>query len=93
MIQFHCYPGGKKRVVTFSYDDGFSGDVRLAELFNRYGVKATFHINGSHYRGASAAEGRGDETQRSGAKRKRTRLVGRVRTAEGRDGEGRTKGE
>lgn len=56
MIQFHCYPGGKKRVVTFSYDDGFSGDVRLAELFNRYGVKATFHINGSHYRGASAAE-------------------------------------
>lgn len=56
MIQFHCYPGGKKRVVTFSYDDGFSNDVRLAELFNRYGVKATFHINGSHYCGASAAK-------------------------------------
>ena len=45
MIQFHVYPGGKKRIVTFSYDDGSPGDKRLAELFNKYGVKATFHID------------------------------------------------
>ncbi len=46
MIQFHAYPGGKKRIVTFSYDDGHENDKRLSEIFNKYGVKATFHING-----------------------------------------------
>lgn len=46
MLQFHCYPEGKKRVVTFSYDDGSENDARLTELFNRYGVKGTFHLNG-----------------------------------------------
>ena len=49
MIQFHVYPGGKKRVVTFSYDDGHENDVRLIELFNKYGVKSTFHLNGIKY--------------------------------------------
>ena len=29
MLQFHCYPEGKKRVVTFSYDDGSENDARL----------------------------------------------------------------
>ena len=45
MIQFNVFPEGKKRIVTFSYDDGHINDVRLVELFNRYGVKATFHLN------------------------------------------------
>ena len=45
MLQFHIYPGGKKRIVTFSYDDGSGNDPRLIELFNKYGVKATFHLN------------------------------------------------
>ena len=45
MIQFHVYPGGKKRIVTFSYDDGHPNDVRLIELFDKYGVKGTFHLN------------------------------------------------
>ena len=49
MIQFHCYHGGKKRVVTFSYDDGHKNDERLVALFNRYGVKGTFHINGADF--------------------------------------------
>lgn len=55
MIQFHCYPGGRKRVVTFSYDDGHPNDARLIELFNRYGVKGTFHLNGANYLGADEA--------------------------------------
>ena len=46
MIQFHIYPGGKKRVVTFSYDDGHKNDEKLIDLFNCYGIKATFHLNG-----------------------------------------------
>lgn len=49
MIQYHVYPGGKKRIVTFSYDDGSKGDERLIALFNQYGVKGTFHLNGGKY--------------------------------------------
>lgn len=45
MIQYHVYPGGKKRIVTFSYDDGHPNDERLIEMFNKYGVKGTFHLN------------------------------------------------
>lgn len=36
---------GKKKAITFSYDDGVSQDVRLVEIFNKYGLKATFNIN------------------------------------------------
>ena len=41
MVQFHVYPGGKRRIVTFSYDDGNPKDARLIELFNAYWVIAT----------------------------------------------------
>lgn len=56
MIQYHIYPGGKRRVVTFSYDDGHANDRPLINLFNRYGVKGTFHLNGINYREKSARE-------------------------------------
>ena len=36
---------GKKKAVTFSYDDGITQDIRLIELFNRYGLKCTFNLN------------------------------------------------
>ena len=35
----------KKKILTFSYDDGVSQDIRLIELLNKYGMKATFNIN------------------------------------------------
>ena len=35
----------KKKAVTFSYDDGVLQDKRLIELFDKYGLKATFNIN------------------------------------------------
>ena len=38
MIQYHIYPGGKRRVVTFSYDDGHANDRPLINLFNRYAL-------------------------------------------------------
>lgn len=53
MIQYHLYPGYKKRIVTFSYDDGHPNDERLIALFDSYGVRATFHLNGQKYIGAS----------------------------------------
>ena len=36
---------GKKKAITFSYDDGVTQDVRLIEILNKYGLKATFNIN------------------------------------------------
>ncbi|MDO4742618.1 MAG: polysaccharide deacetylase family protein [bacterium] len=35
----------KKKMLTFSYDDGVKQDVRLIELFDKYGLKATFNLN------------------------------------------------
>ncbi len=45
MITKQCYPGGKKYILTMSYDDGVIADRRLVEIFNRYGIKGTFHVN------------------------------------------------
>ncbi len=36
---------GKKKAVTFSYDDGIEQDIRLVNLLNEYGMKATFNLN------------------------------------------------
>ena len=43
---------GKKKAITFSYDDGVTQDIRLIDLFNKYGLKGTFNIN-SGYLGQS----------------------------------------
>lgn len=40
-----CFPGGKHKALTFSYDDGRVADRHLIDIFNRYGMKATFHLN------------------------------------------------
>jgi len=36
---------GKMKALTFSYDDGVTQDIRLIEMFNKYGLKSTFNIN------------------------------------------------
>ena len=36
---------GKTKAITFSYDDGVTQDIRLAALFHKYGMKATFNLN------------------------------------------------
>lgn len=36
---------GKRKAVTFSYDDGVTQDIRLIELLNKYGLKCTFNLN------------------------------------------------
>jgi len=47
---FLRYPDGKAKAVTFSYDDGAPQDKRLAELFDRYGMKGTFNFNCEYVR-------------------------------------------
>ena len=35
----------KNKALTFSYDDGTTQDVRLAGIFGKYNLKATFNLN------------------------------------------------
>lgn len=42
---YTCFPGGKFKCLTMSYDDGRNADRRLIDLFNRHGIKGTFHLN------------------------------------------------
>lgn len=43
---YTCFPGWRHKVLTMSYDDGRLEDRRLVPLFNRYGIRATFNLNG-----------------------------------------------
>ena len=43
------FPGGKKAALTMSYDDGPAADRRLVEIFDRYGIRGTFHLNAFHF--------------------------------------------
>ena len=42
---FMRFPEGRAKALTFSYDDGVEQDIRLIDLFDRYGMKGTFNIN------------------------------------------------
>ena len=47
--RFLRFPGGKFKAVTFSYDDGVKHDIRLASIFDKYGMKGTFNLNSSRF--------------------------------------------
>lgn len=40
-----CFPNGKRKALTMSYDDGKLPDRRLVSILNTYGIRATFHLN------------------------------------------------
>ncbi len=40
-----CFPEGKAKALTMSYDDGKIQDERLVGIFNKYGIKGTFNLN------------------------------------------------
>lgn len=64
MAQFYiCYPEGKFKALTFSYDDGRVEDRRLVEIFNRNGLKATFHLNSGLFGVPRPGEERIDPTE------------------------------
>jgi len=43
------FPGGTSKVLTLSYDDGPIQDIRMMDILNRHGIKATFNINTGLY--------------------------------------------
>lgn len=45
MKVYICFPQGKAKALTMSYDDGRLQDERLVAMFNKYGIKGTFNIN------------------------------------------------
>lgn len=45
MQVYKCFPDGKFKALTMSYDDGREADRRLVDIFNRHGIRGTFHIN------------------------------------------------
>ena len=42
---YRCFPEGKFKVLTMSYDDGREPDKRLISLFNKHKIKGSFHLN------------------------------------------------
>ena len=46
--RFLRFPEGMTKAVTFSYDDGSKCDMQLCDIFDRFGMKATFNVNSSN---------------------------------------------
>lgn len=44
-INTMLFPGGKRKAMTLSYDDGVVQDRRLTDLMRCYGIKGTFNLN------------------------------------------------
>lgn len=47
---------GKMKALTFSYDDGVTQDLRVIEMFNRYGLKGTFNLNSGGFGGRESRD-------------------------------------
>lgn len=43
--RYFAFPGGRLRALVMSYDDGNVQDRRLVGLFNKHGIKGSFHLN------------------------------------------------
>ena len=54
---------GKKKAVTFSFDDGVTQDIRLIEILDKYGLKCTFNLN-SEFLGLEGTLDRNSRTVR-----------------------------
>ena len=46
-----CFPEGRYKALTLSYDDGRIEDRRLVGILNQYGLKGTFHLNSGYLAG------------------------------------------
>ena len=46
---FMKFPGGRKKALTLSYDDGVEQDIRLIQIMKEYGLKGTFNLNSGLY--------------------------------------------
>jgi peptidoglycan/xylan/chitin deacetylase (PgdA/CDA1 family) len=43
---YTCFPEGRHKALSVSYDDGKIADRRFVSILNAFGIKGTFHLNG-----------------------------------------------
>ena len=55
---------GKKKAVTFSFDDGVTQDIRTIEILNKYGLKGTFNLNSAKFGSKNPYEVNGRTVER-----------------------------
>lgn len=44
-VIYTCFPGGRHKALTMSYDDGREEDRRLVDIMNKNGIRGTFNLN------------------------------------------------
>lgn len=47
-LVFDCFPGGRRKALHMSFDDGQVYDRRLVALFNEHGIKGSFFLNSGY---------------------------------------------
>ena len=45
MYTFYRFPGGLRKALTLSYDDGVEQDIRFMNILDKHGIKCTFNLN------------------------------------------------
>ena len=51
-----CFPQGRNKAVTLSYDDGRIEDRKFVSILNQNGLKGTFHLNFGYLNGKDKGE-------------------------------------
>lgn len=46
---YWCFPEGRHKALTLSYDDGKIADRRLVKTMNKHGIRGTFHLNAGKF--------------------------------------------
>lgn len=49
MMMWMRYPGGLRKALTLSYDDGVEQDKRLIDIMNAHGLKGAFNLNSGQF--------------------------------------------
>ena len=45
MATIYRFPGGLRKALTLSYDDGVEQDIRLIDILDKHGIRCTFNLN------------------------------------------------
>ena len=56
---------GKKKAITFSFDDGVLQDIRTIEILDKYGLKGTFNLNSGKFGTKNPYEANGRTIERT----------------------------
>ena len=66
---------GKNKAITFSFDDGAFQDIKVVEILNKYGLKATFNLNSAYLGTLGSCEYNGHTVSRDKVSAHRVREI------------------